>query len=139
MTAMRMQSGWISAFVNDVNDDGIVVGVINITGGTLAFRWDGVSDPVVLPTAGGTRCTANGISNQNKIVGTCVFAGVGGQGVIWDNDNVTLLTVPPGAGSQSTSAFDINEDGGVTYITGSGPRAFACGSHTCLGFDAVRW
>ena len=141
---MPQDPSWLSSTANDVNASGIVVGVINITGSTLAFRWDGSSAAEILtPPADGRRCAATAINTQGDIVGNCLV-GIGtaaiGQGILWPSGGASpvVLTTPAVNGVKATSAQDINDAG---VIVGSAPRLFqlCCTGQVFPAVSAAKW
>ncbi|HEX2092746.1 MAG TPA: hypothetical protein VHG28_10105 [Longimicrobiaceae bacterium] len=59
----------------DVNESSVVVGSVNLNGGTQAFRWSADRGMTVLPDLGGGFTSASGINDRGEIVGTSNLGG----------------------------------------------------------------
>lgn len=113
--------GGLSAIGLDINANGWVVGVSNLTGNTSqhAFLWKGSGTPIDLGTLGGNDSTANAINDSAEVVGWAKTASGNAYAFYWtEAGGMTNLGT---LGGTDSSANDISNAGvivGNSRITG---------------------
>lgn len=107
--------GGASSYAYDVNDDGVVVGAAQTTGGTFrAFRWTiGAGLQELPPLPGDVEGRAVAVSNDNTVLGISISEGGIVRPVTWTaSGTVAELPIPPIAGAALTPQ-DRNTQGTV--------------------------
>ena len=101
-----------SSGAQDINDNGLVVGVASAAGGSRAFLWDGSGPIEALPMpSGATSTVAQAINNHGVIAGSASVMYGPGLAVVWQDGVPTAL--PPLADGATASAVDLNDAGQV--------------------------
>jgi hypothetical protein len=105
-TALAEPPGAVSSEANSVNAAGVIAGFATLGSGVReGLVWSSpTAQPVVLPGLGGANTFAQGINNQNSILGTAQT----------DSGDTVLVTWSPDGSGYDVARFD--SAGGVDYV-----------------------
>lgn len=121
-TMLPMPAGYSSQTASDINDHGHVVGSLLGPAGSAAFFWDGAAYTIIPHPPWANIIEANGLNNQDQVVGWIHNNNVGPKhAFLWQDGVLTDLT----PGIDDAVAESINELGVIAGYTGASTAVHA--------------
>jgi hypothetical protein len=126
-TRLAEPAGAVSSEARGVNAAGIIVGFAMLGGGVRqALLWSSATaTPIRLPGLGGSFAVANGINDQNTVVGIAQTDTGDTVLVLWQPNGATYSASPwDSAGNVSNAPVAINDNGDLAGNLAAGAGAF---------------